>query len=220
MLKDVKLGFQLLKYSYRLNSNIMISGAILLIGVLVEILSKGTSLIGGVYFMLAGMFVYQLILSMDISQMIQSTGMKKRLQLTIPVIVSTLVYMGIYTFLVIERAVLIHLGVADRDVLMYTLFNIIAVIFTMFLFTSICYKYYVAGLIVFLATFLVSFSGLQMGSGSDFAAFICNMNYGVFVILGYAVILFGAALEYFIGKLLYRKPLSEFAFRGMFRDAK
>ena len=53
MLKDVKLGFQLLKYSYRLNSNIMISGAILLIGVLVEILSKGTSLIGGVYFMLA-----------------------------------------------------------------------------------------------------------------------------------------------------------------------
>lgn len=113
MLKDVKLGFQLLKYSYRLNSNIMISGAILLIGVLVEILSKGTSLIGGVYFMLAGMFVYQLILSMDISQMIQSTGMKKRLQLTIPVIASTLVYMGIYTFLVIERAVLIHLGVAD-----------------------------------------------------------------------------------------------------------
>ena len=134
MLKDVKLGFQLLKYSYRLNSNIMISGAILLIGVLVEILSKGTSLIGGVYFMLAGMFVYQLILSMDISQMIQSTGMKKRLQLTIPVIASTLVYMGIYTFLVIERAVLIHLGGADRDVLMYTLFNIIAVIFTMFLF--------------------------------------------------------------------------------------
>lgn len=98
MLKDVKLGFQLLKYSYRLNSNIMISGAILLIGVLVEILSKGTSLIGGVYFMLAGMFVYQLILSMDISQMIQSTGMKKRLQLTIPVIASTLVYMGYTRF--------------------------------------------------------------------------------------------------------------------------
>lgn len=220
MLKDVKLGFQLLKYSYRLKSNIMISGAILLIGVLVEILSKGTSLIGGVYFMLAGMFVYQLIMSMDISQMIQSTGMKKRLQLTIPVIASTLVYMGIYTFLVIERAVLIYQGVADRDVLMYTLFNIIAVIFTMFLFTSICYKYYVVGLIVFLVTFLIAFSGLQMASSSDFAAFICNMNYGIFVVLGYAVILFGAALEYFIGKLLYKKPLSEFAFRGMFRDAK
>lgn len=218
MLKDIKLGFQLLKYSYRLKTNIIVTGLILAVGMVVEIFSKGTSLVGGVYFMLVGTFVYQMIMSMDISQMIQSTGMKKRLQLIIPVISSTLVYMVIYTFLVIERAILIRQGAADRDQLMYTLFTIIVVMVTMFLFISISYKFFAAGIVVFLVTFTIAFFGLQIAYGTSVSAFICNMKYGIFVILGYAVILFGAVLEYFIGKLLYKNPLSEFAFRGMFRD--
>lgn len=89
MLKDIKLGFKLLRYGYKLKLNVIMFVFFAVIGIASDIMSKGTSIIGGVYFMMCGMFTFQLIMSMDVSELIQSTSLKKKLQIYIPVMSST-----------------------------------------------------------------------------------------------------------------------------------
>lgn len=170
--------------------------------------------------MLSGMFAYQMIVSMDISGMVQSSAMKKRLQINLPVFVSTVLYIILYTVLVIERVILVHFNPQDKDMLMFNLFTIVMMLFIMFIFSAICYKYFVAGFIIFLALMMGTTFGLNEVCTRGGYEFICNMGFGTFIIIGYIAILAGGAIEYLIGKLLYRKQLSEFAFRGIFRDAK
>ena len=89
MLKDIKLGFKLLKYGYKLKLNIFMLAFFAIFGIASDIMSKGTSIIGGIYIMMCGMFTFQLIMSMDVSELIQSTSLKKKLQIYIPVLSST-----------------------------------------------------------------------------------------------------------------------------------
>ena len=47
MLKDIKLGFKLLKYGYKLKLNVILLALFAIIGIASDIMSKGTSIIGG-----------------------------------------------------------------------------------------------------------------------------------------------------------------------------
>jgi hypothetical protein len=220
MLKDIKLGFKLLKYGYKLKLNVIMLVFFAIFGIASEIFSKGTSIIGGVYFMMSGMFTFQLIMSMDVSELIQSTSLKKKLQIYIPVLASTVINLIIFTIFVVERVVLIQMGVADKTQIIYTLFMLDVILLITYLYTSICYKYFVLGFILFMVMFMAAFMALDNSAFMGFADTIAALGLPVIALFGYIAIFVGGALEILIGELLYKKPLSEFAFRGFFRDAK
>lgn len=220
MLKDLKMGFQLMKYGYKIKMNVIMMVVILALGIVAEISSKGTSFIGGFYLMMTGMFAYQLIMSMDISEMVQSSAAKRKLQVGLPVVASTVVYLASYTFLLVERVILIHQNPQSKEELLYTLFTILLIMITVYIFSSICYKYFVAGFILFLILFIGVDTGAVILWNNGIGAWLCQIGLGWLAVLGYAVVLLGGGIEYLLGSLLYRKPLSEFAFRGIFKDAK
>lgn len=219
MLKDIKLGFKLLRYGYKLKLNIFMLAFFAIFGIVSDIMSKGTSIIGGIYIMMCGMFTFQRIMSMDVSELIQSTSLKKKLQIYIPVMSSTVINLVVFTFLVVERVILIQNSVADKTQLIYTLFTLDVVLLLFYLYTSICYKYFLLGFIVFLVLFMGIFTVLS-GAAFVLSNVVAALGLPVVALLGYIAIFAGGALEIFIGELLYKKPLSEFAFRGFFRDAK
>ena len=220
MLKDIKLGFKLLKYGYKLKLNIFMLAFFSIFGIVSDIMSKGTSIIGGIYIMMCGMFTFQLIMSMDVSEFIQSTSLKKKLQIYIPVLSSTVINLVVFTFLVIERVILIQNSVADEKQLIFTLFTLDVVLLAVYLYTSICYKYFVFGFIVFMVLFMSIFTVLSGVAFVPVSNAVFKLGLPVVALLGYIVIFVGGALEILIGELLYKKPLSEFAFRGFFREAK
>ena len=215
MLKDIKLGFKLLRYGYKLKLNVIMLVFLAVIGIASDIMSKGTTIIGGIYFMMSGMFTFQLIMSMDVSELIQSTSLKKKLPIYIPVMSSTVINLVVFTFLVIERVILIQNSVADKKQLIFTLFTL-----DVELYTSICYKYYVLGFIVFMVLFMGVFTVFSGAAFVPVSNAVFKLGLPVVALLGYIAIFAGGALEILIGELLYKKPLSEFAFRGFFRDAK
>lgn len=214
------MGFQLMKYGYKIKMNVIMMIVILAFGIVAEISSKGTSFLGGFYLMMTGMFAYQLIMSMDISEMVQSSAAKRKLQVGLPVVASTVVYLASYTFLLVERVILIHQNPQSKEELLYTLFTILLIMITVYIFSSICYKYFVAGFILFLILFIGVDTGAVILWNNGIGAWLCQIGLGWLAVLGYAVVLLGGGLEYLLGSLLYRKPLSEFAFRGIFKDAK
>lgn len=220
MLKDLKMGFQLMKYGYKIKMNVIMMFVILAFGIVAEISSKGTSFLGGFYLMMTGMFAYQLIMSMDISEMVQSSAAKRKLQVGLPVVASTVVYLASYTFLLVERVILIHQNPQSKEELLYTLFTILLIMITVYIFSSVCYKYFVAGFISFLILFIGVDTGAVILWNNGIGAWLCQIGLGWLAVLGYAVVLLGGGIEYLLGSLLYRKPLSEFAFRGIFKDAK
>lgn len=220
MLKDLKMGFQLMKYGYKIKMNVIMMVVILAFGIVAEISSKGTSFLGGFYLMMTGMFAYQLIMSMDISEMVQSSAAKRKLQVGLPVVASTVVYLASYTFLLVERVILIYQNPQSKEELLYTLFTILLIMITVYIFSSICYKYFVAGFILFLILFIGVDTGAVILWNNGIGAWLCQIGLGWLAMLGYAVVLLGGGIEYLLGSLLYRKPLSEFAFRGIFKDAK
>lgn len=220
MLKDLKMGFRLMKYGYRIKMNVIFMLVILVVGIIVEITSEGTSFLGGFYLMLTGMFAYQMIISMDISEMVQTSAMKRRLQVGLPVVASTVVYLASYTFLLVERVILIHQNPQGKEEALYTLFAIVLMMVAIYIFTAICYKYFVAGFIIFLILFMGIDVGAMLLWDNGIGQWLCQIGLGWLAVLGYAVVLLGGGLEYLLGSLLYRKPLSEFAFAGIFKDAK
>ena len=209
-----------MKYGYKIKMNVIMMVVILAFGIVAEISSKGTSFLGGFYLMMTGMFAYQLIMSMDISEMVQSSAAKRKLQVGLPVVASTVVYLASYTFLLVERVILIHQNPQSKEELLYTLFTILLIMITVYIFSSICYKYFVAGFILFLISFIGVDTGAVILWNNGIGAWLCQIGLGWLAVLGYAVVLLGGGIEYLLGSLLYRKPLSEFAFRGIFKDAK
>lgn len=220
MLKGLKMGFRLMKYGYKIKMNVIMMIVILALGIVAEITSEGTSFLGGFYLMMTGMFAYQLIMSMDISEMVQSSAAKRKLQVGLPVVASTVVYLASYTFLLVERVILIHQNPQSKEELLYTLFIILLIMITVYIFSSICYKYFVAGFILFLILFIGVDTGAVILWNNGIGAWLCQIGLGWLAVLGYAVVLLGGGIEYLLGSLLYRKPLSEFAFAGIFKDAK
>ena len=74
IIKDIKMGFTLSKYGLKVKLQLGMAAFFFAIGVVVDIVSKGSSYIGGFYIILAGMFIFQCIISMDASTLIQSSG--------------------------------------------------------------------------------------------------------------------------------------------------
>lgn len=66
-MKDLILGFKLLRYGYKLKTNVMMLILFTAIGFVTELSSHGTNILGGFYFMLTGMFAYQMIIYMNAS---------------------------------------------------------------------------------------------------------------------------------------------------------
>ena len=201
------MGFQLMKYGYKIKMNVIMMIVILAFGIVAEISSKGTSFLGGFYLMMTGMFAYQLIMSMDISEMVQSSAAKRKLQVGLPVVASTVVYLASYTFLLVERVILIHQNPQSKEELLYTLFTILLIMITVYIFSSICYKYFVAGFILFLILFIGVDTGAVILWNNGIGAWLCQIGLGWLAVLGYAVVLLGGGIEYLLGSLLYRKSL-------------
>lgn len=217
MLNEIKLGFKLLKYGYRLKFNIFIMGLIFTIGLVTEIASKGTNYIGGAYFMICAMFGFQFVCSVGLSEYIQSTGVKKKLSVDVPVLLHAVLSLFTLLLIVIERAMLIQFY-PENEIMVIKMF-IIVVTFNVatHIYTGICYKYFFVGVVIFTAMFvgLLTFFNYSL---SGYSAWIhINHGIGYYALIAFVITLVAIAIEYVICSLLYRKPLSEYAFRGMIK---
>ena len=216
-MKDLILGFKLLRYGYKLKTNVMMLGLFTAIGLLIEISSHGTNILGGFYFMLTGMFAYQMIIYMNASDYVQSSAMKRKLEVGMPVIVSTVVYLVMLTILIAEKYILIRMYPENTENYQDTLFMIIFILFGAMIFCGVCYKYFVASFIVFM---LVIITCMSIVSAWLYHHHIISLGLVKLAVLGYAAILLGGVIEYLLSSLLYRKQLSEFAMSGLSKSMK
>lgn len=220
MFKQFKFGLSMIRYGFRLGINNFILLIFLAIGLIVEIISKGTNLVGGFYFLLIGLFAHQLITSLALSNYVQASPAKKRLQINIPVITSTLIYLSIFTLLLLERAILIQVYPELQNKICYGLLNLIVFLVIALIYSGICYKYFAAGTVIFLVAIFTVSPFIQVIYKMLFRGLNGSVQLVLLGVIGYIGIILGGLIEYGIGCLLYKKPLSEFAFKGLMKSMK
>lgn len=220
MINKIKLGVNLIKYSSKLGKNVFSIFIILIIGIIVEVLSKGTNFLGGFYLLIAGLFVSELVTSLDLTDLIQTSPLKKQLQTSIPVVVSNIIYLVLFTVLLIEKAILLKIYPASGDEILKSILCVVLLNFIAIVYNGICFKYYIFSIIGLMLTV----GGVSPFNNSIYQKIIEPFNYDmkwlVIIIMGYVLILLGGLIEYGIRCLLYKKPLSKIAFNGAFRDMK
>ena len=216
-MKDLILGFKLLRYGYKLKTNVMMLIWFTAIGFVVELSSHGTNILGGFYFMLTA---YQMIIYMNASDYVQSSVMKRKLEVGMPVIVSTVVYLVLFTILVAEKYILIRMYPENTENYQDTLFMIIFILFGAMIFCGVCYKYFVASFIVFMLVIITCMSTISSWLCHHHISEVISLGLVKLAVLGYAAILLGGVIEYLISSLLYRKQLSEYAMSGLSKSMK
>lgn len=172
---------------------------------------------GAVFLFSSAMFPAQLVMSLDMSQMVQVSPYKKKLQTSIPAKMTTagvMIMLGWGIFLQMISCVITGKNFADQGVkLLMTGMWAFVVLF----FTGVCYKFFVVSM--FIMYILVIGAGLLVG----IVQFLIPKGFIhplVAIVADIVLVLTGGVIQYGLMKLFYKFPLSKAAFgatakRGM-----
>ena len=216
-MKEMIKFLKLCKYSFKYKTNLAFLGVFLAIGVINELVTKGTQYLGGFYVVICSIYMFQFIMSLSMSDMIQSSGIGRRIQLDMPVKLNVTLSVVLYTLRVIYRIAMNSLHPELAREIAISLLMIDIMFFELFIYTAFVYKYFIASVVVFCFTFVFVTSGLNIINNLKF---LNGVTLGQAIALGYIVIAVGAAIQYLICRMLIRVPISQRAFRGIFKDAK
>lgn len=215
MLKEFLLSIRLVKYGLQYKLQLALTAVFAIIGILIEWFYKGKSFLGGFYFFMSAIFIFQLIISMDTSTLIQSSSKKRSFQLRYPYIASAPFIILVYTISVIILAV--NADYSSLEAIYMQSKNALGLALALFfttIYLGLCYKYMIASSIAFVFVMIPLLSALQLPLEIYNRIFAIQLVPAI--ILGYVIVIGGIALSYLFARLLYRKPLSELAFKSAF----
>lgn len=219
MIKELKKAFAIARYGLRFKTQIVFGLIFLAIGLLVDIFSRGSTYLGGFYIVLSGMFIYQLIISMDGSTLIQSSSYKRKIQTKYPFLAVIPVTAVFFTIIVVIHSLMAFKTYPDISAVdnynrqgLYILTMGAMMMLTMIYF-GICYKYFMVGMLLLfvmvmpLSTASSMLSNWAMEQGREiFKLYFC-------IPAAYILFAIGAVLMYVLSVALYKKPLSKLAVR-------
>lgn len=216
-MKDTIKFLKLCKYSFKFKTNIIFLIIFFVIGLINEIVTKGTQYLGGFYIVLTSIYLFQFVMSLSMSDMIQSSSIGRRIQLDMPVKLNGILSIVLYTLLIIFRLSMARIHPENIRDNTSSLLMIDIMFFILFIYTGFVYKYFLVSVLIFCFTFVFITTGMNIMNSLDL---FTKVSLTEVVIFGYIVIFIGAILQYLICRLLIRVPISQRAFRGVFKDAR
>lgn len=219
MIKALKLGVKSLGYAHGLKRTCAAYLLLMVTGVLMIILGerRGMGFIGGYFMLGASMAPVQLLYSLSMSDMVQASPAKKRLQTSAPAVVSSCCMMISYLGIALIRAVLVLLGWVPGEKISNELVTLAMLGTAFMMYLAVAYKYFVvsAGLFVCICYFIARFmrdGGINrlgiFGPGGMPVSFLPAL------LSGMALIAAGGILEYLISLAVYKAPMSKIAQRA------
>ncbi len=217
-MNDMKMGMRLLRYAYGIKISVVLSivcaaGDLLCFGLELA----GISLADGYFLLAISMIPAQLIFSLNMVNLILSASVRKKLQTSIPTAMTWYMMMGTYLVIILKKLVIAFVHpdrIGQICTQLVTLALIAAVIMA---FTGIMYKFYAA--IFIMCMFLAGavqllihdiFHWNFLGQG--------KISLVLAALIGFVLITAGAAMEYGISLLVYKKPVSKMAMGAALRS--
>lgn len=221
MISDLKLGFRMLRYGHGVKSNLIGGTLMLIAGVIMQtfsILSNGVvPNSSGVILLIGAMFPIQIIYSLSVSNLIQVSPAKKRMQTSVPAVMLGCCMLAIYLIHILNSAII---TAVQPQKLQYTCNQTVELAFfaaCMMCYLAVCYKYFFVSVIMFIAVYSYtlystthSMTLLSVFRGNRTSLLLAAVT-------GIVIIIAGGFLQYGLSCLVYKAPMSKMAQGNMLR---
>lgn len=214
MIRDLKTGFKLMKYGAQYKQTIFSVLLIFVLGVIFEIMFHGTNFVGSFYLLLLSVFPMQLVFSTDVSTMIQTTNMKRKIQITIPVTMNAILMTVAYVIIAIIRVIEINQYPDESGMMINNLLFLGFISFLFLGYMGVAFKHFLVSMIVFMVVFMGTYTPLMVFFEFHPSAIV---SLPVALIVGYVFIVLGLALQYVFLRVFYKHEMSKYAFGAQIR---
>lgn len=223
MINDFKLGIKIVRYGLNKEASVVVTILFLLLGAFMEFVAPHLPLTG-LYMGMGGMLLIQMICSVSLSTMVQTSSRKKRLQTSVPAIVGGVYMLLIHTLFLAIKC--ISCALVTREVFQFNIWEVGNAIMMNALLMAIIIVYYAAALKAFWSStilFFIVYVGLY--SGYIPHNFLVETQAAIFplgvaIAVSYGIVVIAAVLVYGLYKALYKKDYSKFAFETALKRAK
>ena len=223
MIKDIRLGLSLMKYG--LNYRMSIFGILLCLAATMFFMwLLPVAAVGGIILSVVPLFVAQLIFSLTVSTMAQTSPYKKRLQTSVPTIFAMICSLIANTIVVIIHWFNYQRVMNNTDPFLTItyepgeyetgyLFTAIFLVWIL-LYTTLSMKYFWPATIIMVGGFWAVRAYVEQGE----LIYIVMPDW-VAILLSYVIVLLGCAVFYLITCVTYKKPYSDITFDSLLKRA-
>lgn len=220
MINDLKLTFKLLKHGLSFKSSLLSVLFFFAIGIVFELFSSEMP-IGGIYMLMGSIMIYQLVMSVSVSTMVQTSPYKKKLQTSLPALITCPCMLILNTAVVLVKIVsanMMNKSVAELSdgILINGILMVVVLIYM-----GAAMKAFWAATIVFALVFGVGYS-LILNMMFDRIGTVPEMILPLeaSIAVSYLCIIIGCILMYLVSLLLYKKDFSKTTFETALKRAK
>lgn len=221
MINDLKIGFKIMKYGHAAKLSIIASIIVGLFGLAFCALSlvMTSTFPGGYFLMMSVLLLLQLISTVGAANLVQTSPMKRKLQTSVPALISVVLMLGGYLFQAAASAVMVCVKPETLQASCTQLIFTAVIMGVIMLYYGAVYKYFVASTAAFLIVFLIIYEPMIMGD-LLWTYLPFSGAWGNFVLsaaIGLVIILAGGVLEYLISLAVYKAPVSKWALGARLR---
>ena len=230
-MKDLIKGLKLFRYGLQAKMIIILAIIFFVLGILFEFTDfSGSNLfsLGALYLSLTGMYIYQLVFTTTVSKLAQSSPLKKKLQTSIPAMITLGSSLFVLTVYVVIRCLrMTPEFLEDNGITWVNAYSTILFmgifIFIFLVYCAFSYKSFVFSLIVLIAIFAlyIAVYDTQFSIANFCAKLLIDDSNPILVIaVTYAIVLLGGLLCYLFSLLLYKKDINDLSVRYALRQAQ
>lgn len=216
MINDFKFGLKIIKYGLNVKGSIIVSIFFLILGIIMDF-TVPYSPINGIYVGMGGMMIVQMICSVSVSTMVQSSEHKRQIQTSVPVIVCGGYLLVGNTISILTKLVGMHFlewnlsEISNGIVINAVLMAIIA------LYMAGAFKFFKIATGVFFLLYLAFFF---LASSVNYMEEIELLPFEIAVVFSYMMIIVAMVLMYLLFVAMYKRDYSKQTFETLLKRAK
>ena len=217
MIKQLQMGIKLLRYTHGIVANTVLGVLILLVGIIMELGSSGSTgmataslSVGGYFILMTAMWPLQMLISLNVPGIVAASPWKKRIQTSVFSVSAVLYFTLTYTLVMVLKLMKWKSGLVSEEQFVIEMLQMVVFVFILMIYMTTSLKYFVVSTIIFcivLPTFMVSY---MIAYNMDILARL-NLGPVAVISLGYATIFLSALLGNGILHFLYKKPVSKYS---------
>ena len=223
MINDLKLGHKVIKYGLNLRGNLIAIVLFLVLGCVMEFMTP-YMIMGSMYMGLASMMLVQVVHSVAVSTMVQSSPRKKRLQTRVPAFVGGLYMVILNTVMIVLKLVGSYVSPIEYEGGTEGISNAIlmssGIIILLALYMGVALKLFWPATIVFLISFYgyYGISGKMLDLMETEGTMIMPIELSI--LISYLVVFTGSIIIYLIYRATYKLEYSKVTWEAALKRAK
>lgn len=221
MIKQLQMGFKLLKYTHGIATNIASLILIFVIGIwfeLAPVFEPGTAdlehrfifNIGSYFIMMSALFILQMLISLNVPSVVAVSPWKKRIQTSVFSLMALVSYSITLLPMLVIKYYKYTSGYSTYSALVEEIMLLPLAIILTIVYMAVALKYFVASTIIFCIMIPVVMAIQAVGPLVGWFSY-AGISLGMAIALCVAAIFLGAALSYGVLCLLYKKPVSKYS---------